>query len=148
MSDVLQHGHGFRTFNVVDDVNREVFSIDLNPGIKADRVTRYLDQIAAWRSYPKWIYGDHGPEFTASELATWVAHHQVMLDFIKLDRAYQNRFVECFNRTYWEGVLALYWFSNLAEVKHMMDDRIQLYLHERPHDGRTDMTLIESLNMA
>jgi putative transposase len=47
MSDVLQHGHGFRTFNVVDDVNREVFSIDLNSGIKADRVTRYLDQIAA-----------------------------------------------------------------------------------------------------
>jgi transposase InsO family protein len=29
MSDVLQHGHRFRTFNVMDDYNREVLGIDI-----------------------------------------------------------------------------------------------------------------------
>ena len=47
MSDRLQHGHRFRTFNVLDDFNREVLGIDINSGIQASRVTRYLDQIAA-----------------------------------------------------------------------------------------------------
>lgn len=70
MSDVLQHGHRFRTFNVLDDFNREVLGIDINSGITADRVTRYLDQIAAWRGYPERIRCDNGPEFTSSELAT------------------------------------------------------------------------------
>lgn len=36
MSDVLQHGHRFRTFNVVDDFNRDVLGIDINSGITAD----------------------------------------------------------------------------------------------------------------
>ena len=47
MSDTLQHGHRFRTFNVLDDFNREVLGIDINSGIQATRVTQYLDQIAA-----------------------------------------------------------------------------------------------------
>lgn len=60
MSDVLQHGHRFRTFNVVDDFNREVLGIDINSGITASRVTRFLDQIAAWRGYPQKVRVDNG----------------------------------------------------------------------------------------
>jgi putative transposase len=63
MSDKLQHGHRFRTFNVVDDFNREVLGIDINSSIPACRVTTYLDQIAAWRGYPERIRCDNGPEF-------------------------------------------------------------------------------------
>jgi len=37
MSDTLQHGHRFRTFNVLDDFNREVLGIDINSGIQANR---------------------------------------------------------------------------------------------------------------
>ncbi len=33
MSDVFQHGYRFRTFNVVDDYNREVLGIDISSGI-------------------------------------------------------------------------------------------------------------------
>lgn len=35
MADVLQHGHRFRTFNVIDDFNREVLGIDINSGMTA-----------------------------------------------------------------------------------------------------------------
>ena len=43
MSDTLQHGHRFRTFNVLDDFNREVLGIGINSGIQAIRVTQCLD---------------------------------------------------------------------------------------------------------
>ena len=148
MSDKLQHGHRFRTFNVVDDFNREVLGIDINSSIPARRVTTYLDQIAAWRGYPERIRCDNGPEFISSELASWAERHDVMIDFIKPGSPYQNGFVERFNRTYREDVLDLYLFSNLDEVRQITDDWIQLYNHERPHDGLNDMTPIEYLNAA
>lgn len=47
MSDTLQHGHRFRTFNVLDDYNREVLGIDINSGIQATRVTQYMDQLTS-----------------------------------------------------------------------------------------------------
>lgn len=148
MSDTLQHGHRFRTFNVVDDFNREALGIDINSSIPASRVTAYLDQIAAWRGYPERIRCDNGPEFTSLELADWAERHHVMMDFIKPGSPYQNGFVERFNRTYREDVLDLYLFSSLDEVRQITDDWIQLYNHERPHDGLNDMTPIEYLNAA
>ena len=148
MSDVLQHGHRFRTFNVVDDFNREVLGIDINSSIPASRVTRYLDQIAAWRGYPERIRCDNGPEFISADLAQWAEDHQVVIDFIKPGSPYQNGFIERFNRTYREDILDLYLFKNLDEVRQMTDDWIMLYNHERPHDGLKDMTPIEYLNAA
>lgn len=148
MSDTLQHGHRFRTLNVLDDFNREVLGIDINSGIQATRVTQYLDQIAAWRGYPKQIRVDNGPEFTSSEFTEWAKQHDIYVDFIKPGSPYQNGYIERFNRTYREDVLDLYLFSNLDEVRQETDRWIQLYNYERPHDGLNDMTPIEYLNAA
>lgn len=148
MSDTLQHGHRFRTFNVLDDFNREVLGIDINSGIQAPRVTQYLDQIAAWRGYPKQIRVDNGPEFTSSEFTDWAKLHDIYIDFIQPGSPYQNGYIERFNRTYREDVLDLYLFSNLDEVRQQTDRWIQLYNYERPHDGLNDMTPIEYLNAA
>jgi putative transposase len=148
MSDTLQHGHRFRTLNVLDDFNREVLGIDINSGIQAPRVTQYLDQIAAWRGYPKQIRVDNGPEFTSSEFTDWAKKHDIYVDFIQPGSPYQNGYVERFNRTYREDVLGLYLFSNLDEVRQETDRWIQLYNYERPHDGLNDMTPIEYLNAA
>lgn len=52
MSDALYDGHRFRTFNVVDDFNREGLAIEVDFNLPAPRVIRVLDQIAAWRGYP------------------------------------------------------------------------------------------------
>ena len=46
MSD-SRHNHGrFRSFNVIDDFNREVLDSDIGIGIPAAKVTSYLDQPA------------------------------------------------------------------------------------------------------
>ena len=52
MHDALVCGRRFRTFNVVDDFNREALSIEIDLNLPAPRVVRVLDRIAANRGYP------------------------------------------------------------------------------------------------
>ncbi len=148
MSDTLQHGQRFRTLNVLDDYNREILGIDINASIPASRVTRYLDQIAAWRGYPQKVRVDNGPEFISSEFTSWAEKHNIQINYIQPGCPYQNGYIERFNRTYRNDVLDLYLFSNLDEVRQITDDWMQLYNFERPHDSLNDMTPIEFLSAA
>ncbi len=52
MHVALVCGRRFRTFNVVDDFNREAFSIEIDLNLPAPRVIRVLDRIAANHGYP------------------------------------------------------------------------------------------------
>lgn len=45
MSDSLHNKVRFRTFNVIDDFNREVLGIDIATSMSSLRVIRYLDQL-------------------------------------------------------------------------------------------------------
>lgn len=71
MSDALWNGKRFRTFNVIDDFNREALAVEIDTGISAHRVVRILDQIAVWRGLPNRIRFDNGPELTALAVAEW-----------------------------------------------------------------------------
>ena len=62
MSDSLMSGRAFRTLNVIDDFNREELWIEVDTSLPAQRVTRVLDQIAWWRSYPQQLRIDNGPD--------------------------------------------------------------------------------------
>jgi transposase InsO family protein len=53
MSDALWGDRRFRTFNVVDDFNREALAIEEDFNLPAPRIVRTLDRIAAERGYPK-----------------------------------------------------------------------------------------------
>ena len=63
MSDSLFCGRRFRTFNVVDDFNREVLAIEIDLNLPAPRVIRVLERIVSWRGYPAKLRMDNGPEF-------------------------------------------------------------------------------------
>jgi putative transposase len=105
MSDALWDGRRFRTFNVIDDFNREALAVEIDTGISAVRVIRILDQIAAWRGLPTCLRFDNGPEFTALAVAEWAQENGVQLAFIKPGKPMQNGFIERFNRSYREAVL-------------------------------------------
>ncbi len=83
MHDALTCGRRFRTFNVVDDFNREALAIEISLNIPAQRVVRGLDRIVANRGYPLKMRMDNGPELISLALAQWAEDHGVMLDFIK-----------------------------------------------------------------
>lgn len=61
MHDALVCGRRFRTFNVVDDFNREVLAIEIDLNIPAQRVVRVLERIVANSGYPLKMRMDNGP---------------------------------------------------------------------------------------
>ena len=86
VSDALKCGRRFRTFNVVDDLNRESLAIEVDPSLPAPRVIRVLNLIANQRGYPKRVRMENGPEFVSVALAGWVEDHNVQLKCIQLGR--------------------------------------------------------------
>ncbi len=49
MSDNFCNGRPLRTFNVIDDYNRECLTIDVGLSLPSKRVIRALEQVIEWR---------------------------------------------------------------------------------------------------
>jgi len=143
MSDTLWCGRVFRTFNVVDDYNREALAIEVDLNLPAERIIRVLERVAAWRGYPAKMRMDNGPELTSVKMADWAEEHGVELEFIQPGKPTQNSFIERFNRTYREEVLSFYIFKRLSEVREITDRWITEYNEERPHYSLGNLTPAE-----
>lgn len=148
MHDALVCGRRFRTFNVVDDINREVLAIEIDLNIPAQRVVRVLDRIAAHRGYPLKMRMDNGPELVSLTLAQCAEEHGVALEFIKLGMPTQNAFIERFNRTYRTEILDFYLFRTLDEAWKITERWLAEYNSERPHESLNNLTPKEYRLMA
>ncbi|EIX9081763.1 IS3 family transposase [Klebsiella aerogenes] len=148
MHDALVCGRRFRTFNVVDDFNREALAIEIDLNIPAQRVIWVLDRIVANRGYPLKMWMDNGPELVSLALAQWAEEHGVMLEFIKPGKPTQNAFIERFNRTYRTEILDFYLFRTLYEVREITERWLMEYNNERPHESLNNLTPEEYRLMA
>ncbi|EHB3786540.1 IS3 family transposase [Salmonella enterica subsp. houtenae serovar 17:z29:-] len=128
MHDALVCGRRFRTFNVVDDFNREALSIEIDLNLPA------------LRGYPVMLRMDNGPEFISLALAEWAEQHAVKLEFIQPGKPTQNAFIECFNRTYRTEIFDFYLFRTLNEVREITERWVSEYNCERPHESLNNMT--------
>jgi len=145
MSDALWCGCRFRTFNLVDDYNREILTIEVARSLTAERVVAALNRVATWRGYPQKLRVDNGPELTSVKLAAWSEQHGVTLEFIKPGRPMQNGFSERFNRTYRNEVLDMFVFKHLTEVEEITERWVKQYNEERPHESLGNLTPKEYL---
>jgi putative transposase len=71
MSDSLNTGRKIRTFNVIDNYNRECLDIEIDYSLSAKRVTKSLEWLIEWRGKPKAIRYDNGPEYISHALREW-----------------------------------------------------------------------------
>jgi putative transposase len=99
MHDRLADARGFRTFNVLDDYNREGLGIEVDFSLPAARIIRSLDRIIEWRGKPNFIRADNGPENISFEFRHWAKENNIRLLFIQPGKRQQNAYVERFNRT-------------------------------------------------
>jgi len=83
MSDSLVSGRKFRTFNVLDDFNREVLAIEIAVSLSSVRIIRVLDQIISWRGKPSRIRMDNGPEFISNVFEIWCNNNGIELLYIQ-----------------------------------------------------------------
>jgi putative transposase len=148
MHDSLVCGRRFRTFNVVDDFNREALAIEIDLSILAQRTVRVLDRIVANRGYPRKMRMDNGPELVSLTLARWAEEHGVLLEFIKPGKPTQNAFIERFNRTYRTEILDFYLFRTLNEAPEITERWLTEYNSERPHESLNNLTPEEYRLMA
>jgi putative transposase len=108
MSDVLISGQRFRSFNVLDDFNREGLRIETALSMPARFVTDILDQIAEERGYPDMIRVDNGPEFISRHFQNWAKKRHILLHYIQPGKPAQNGYIERFNRTYREAMIRIF----------------------------------------
>ena len=135
MSDALWSGRRCRTFNVIDEYNREGLRIEVDTSLPAARVIRALNELVEVRGTPLSIRLDNGPEFIALALAEWAQTKSIRLNHIQPGKPTQNAYVERFNKTYRTEVLDCYVFDSLHEVRQMTQDWLRRYNHHRPHES-------------
>ena len=136
MSDALYYGTRFRTFNVIDDHNREALAIEIDTSLRAPRVVRVLERLKEQRGVPDDVLRvDNGPEFLSQALTDWCQANGVLIPYIRPGKPNQNACIERFNRTYRNEVLNLYLFRSLQEVREITSRWIDEYNDLRPHDA-------------
>lgn len=146
MSDTLYAGKRFRTFNVIDDFNREVLHVEIDTSITGKRLIRVFERLRLDRGLPDVLRVDNGPEFLSGEFVAWSESAGMMIQYIQPGKPNQNAYIERFNRTYRNELLDLYLFRNLAEVREATYWWMIEYNEQRPHDSLRDLTPAEYLS--
>jgi putative transposase len=143
MSDTLYTGKRFRTFNVIDDFNREALQIEIDTSLTSKRLIRVFERLKIERGLPDTLRVDNGPEFLSGAFVGWAESNGMTIQYIQPGEPNQNAYIERFNRTYRNELLDLYLFRNLAEVRDATYWWMIEYNEQRPHDSLNDLTPVE-----
>ena len=135
MHDALMSGRALRTFNVIDESNREGLGIEVGTSIPSARIIRVLERLIDLYGKPGALRTDNGPEFTSTLFQDWCQQHGIQQLFIQPGKPNQNAFMERFNRSYRTELLNLYLFETINQVKQLSEEWLHSYNHERPHDS-------------
>jgi putative transposase len=144
MSDALACGRRFRTFNVVDDFNREALHIEVDTSITSARLVRIFEQLRHDHgALPQVLRTDNGPEFLGETFVMWAKTNGMAIQYIQPGKPNQNAYIERFNRTFRDELLNQHLFLRLEDVREATHWWMIEYNEQRPHDSLGEMTPCE-----
>lgn len=136
-------GRRFRVLTIVDTFSRRSPGILAETSISGERVSRFLDEVAASGGLPECISVDNGPEFISNALDRWAYARGVRLHFIRPGKPTENAFIESFNSRLREECLNANWFDSLEHARELIAAWWTDYNTERPHSALGGLTPIE-----
>jgi putative transposase len=148
MHDSLENGRSFRTFNIIDDFNREILAIEVAYSFPSEKVVEVLKQVIEWRGRPVNIRSDNGTEFIAKAFESFCNEPRKRINHVKIQKGKpnQNAYIERFNRAYREDVLDMHIFESMDQVRDYTETFIHDFNHMHPHASLADMSPIDFLN--
>ncbi len=132
MSEVLSNGRKFRSFNLIDDYNREILHIEADYSLKSSRVIWILSHLVNRYGKPEKIRMDNGPEFIANIAEVWNRVNEINFACVQPGKLTQNACIERFNQTYRDTILNTYLFESLNQVRSVTAEFVRDYNYERP----------------
>lgn len=140
MSDALACGRRLRTFNVIDDFNRQALHIEVDTSITSARLVRIFEQLQRDHGLPQVLRTDNGPEFLGETFVQWAKANGMAIQYIQPGKPNQNAYIERFNRTFREEVLDPYLFAKIDDLREAAWWWIIEYNEQRPHDALGHLT--------
>jgi len=148
MQNSQSDGRSFRTFNVIDDYNREGLGIEVDLFLPALRVIRALERIIEWRGKPKSIRCDNGPEYISQLLMDWAHRQEIRLQYIQPGKPQQDAFIERYNRTVRHEWLNQHLFESIDHAQKTATQWLWQYNNERPNMAIGGITPYQKLHEA
>jgi putative transposase len=145
MEDRLENGRKFRTFNILDDYNREALAIEVDYSFPSLKVIERVKRVIEWRGKPEEIRSDNGTEFIAKVFGDFCSTSGINHIRIQKGKPMQNGFIERFNRTYREDVLDMHIFENVNQVKEKTEEFMMDYNNYHPHDSLSNLSPVQFL---
>ena len=143
MPDALACGRRFRTFNVMDDFNRQALHIEVDTSITSTRLVRVFEQLRRDHGLPQVLRTDNGPEFLGEAFVQWAKANGLAIQYIQPGKPNQNAYIERFNRTVREELLDQHLFTRLDDVREAAYWWMLEYNQQRPHESLGDLTPAE-----
>lgn len=118
---------------MIDEFTREYLAIRVARRLRSTDVIDVLSDLFILRGIPGHVRSDHGPEFIAEAVQSWIAAVGAKTAYIATGRPWANGYVESFNARMRGELLNGEIFYSLKEAQIIIEGWRRDYNTVRPH---------------
>lgn len=133
--DRCANGQPLKCLGLVDEYTRECLALEVESRIDAQRVMESLERTMRHYGAPQYLRSDHGPEFVARAVRSWLKGQEVNTAYIEPGKPWQNGVNESFFDKLRDECLNREWFTHLREARVLLQAYRREYNQERPHSS-------------